>query len=72
MAKCEKVLLIDANLRHPNLQVAFPQNAPEGDEPCLGLTSSFGEAELRAAGADYVAPDLARADSAILGPGRRG
>jgi len=39
VAKCEKVLLIDANLRHPNLQVAFPQNAPEGDEPCLGLTS---------------------------------
>ncbi len=30
---------------------------------CLGLTSSFGEAELRAAGADAIACDLAHAPS---------
>lgn len=33
---------------------------------CLGLTSSFDEASLMAAGADYVAADLAGADRAIL------
>jgi HAD superfamily hydrolase (TIGR01509 family) len=33
---------------------------------CLALAGSFPEAELRAAGADYFAPDLARADRSIL------
>jgi beta-phosphoglucomutase len=34
---------------------------------CLGIASSLGEAELRRAGADFAAPDLARADRSILG-----
>jgi beta-phosphoglucomutase len=33
---------------------------------CLALAGSFPETELRAAGADYFAPDLERADRAIL------
>jgi HAD superfamily hydrolase (TIGR01509 family) len=34
---------------------------------CLGLTTSFDEATLRAAGADWVAPNLAHAPEAIFG-----
>ena len=34
---------------------------------CLGITGSFDAAALRGAGADWTAPDLARADRAILG-----
>jgi HAD superfamily hydrolase (TIGR01509 family) len=33
---------------------------------CLGITSSLSEAELRAAGADFAAPDLASADLAEI------
>jgi beta-phosphoglucomutase len=33
---------------------------------CLALAGSFPEAELRAAGADYFAPDLARAERSML------
>ena len=41
VAKYEKVLLIDGNLRQPSLHLAFPRNAsdPEGDQPRVGLTS---------------------------------
>jgi beta-phosphoglucomutase len=34
---------------------------------CLGIGGSFSEAELRAAGADFFAPDLAGTDRSILG-----
>jgi len=36
---------------------------------CLGLTTSFTPAELRGAGADWVAPDLAEAPPEALGEG---
>jgi capsular exopolysaccharide synthesis family protein len=41
VAKYEKVLLIDANLRQPSLHIAFPQSAsdPQGDGGQLGLTT---------------------------------
>jgi len=46
VAKYERVLLIDANLRQPNLHLAFPRDASHGDEPRLGLTSILtGECE---------------------------
>jgi HAD superfamily hydrolase (TIGR01509 family) len=35
--------------------------------PCLGLTTSFAAGTLRAAGADWTAPDLASAPAEILG-----
>jgi HAD superfamily hydrolase (TIGR01509 family) len=49
------------------------EDAPNGIEAakaagsmCLGLTTSFAEAVLRAAGADWVAPDLAHVPEAIF------
>lgn len=41
---------------------------------CLGLATSFPEAQLREAGADFLAPDLARVPAALLAklPGGRG
>jgi beta-phosphoglucomutase-like phosphatase (HAD superfamily) len=33
---------------------------------CLGIMTSFGEATLRASGADWVAPDLANVPAAAL------
>lgn len=33
---------------------------------CLGLTTSFDEATLRAAGADWIAPDLARVPGSVF------
>ena len=35
--------------------------------PCLGLTSSFTEAELRSAGADWIAPDLSAVPAECAG-----
>jgi capsular exopolysaccharide synthesis family protein len=41
VAKCERVLLIDANLRQPSLHVAYPRTSSEdaGEGRSLGLTS---------------------------------
>ncbi len=49
------------------------EDAPNGvraaraaGSPCLGLTSSFGEADLRAAGATWIARDLAHVPEGVL------
>jgi capsular exopolysaccharide synthesis family protein len=66
VAKCEKVLLIDGNLRQPNLHLAFPRDASRSDEPRLGLTSVLtGECEYP----DAVRPSgLAGLDIIYAGP----
>jgi capsular exopolysaccharide synthesis family protein len=66
VAKCEKVLLIDANLRQPSLHVAFPQDASRSDEPRLGLTSILmGECQYP----DAIRPSgLAGLDIIYAGP----
>jgi HAD superfamily hydrolase (TIGR01509 family) len=40
--------------------------AVQADSPCLGITSSFSEEELRSAGADWVVPDLHSIPSDLL------
>ncbi len=49
------------------------EDAPNGIQaakaagcPCLGLTTSFPDADLRGAGADWTAPDLARIPECVL------
>ena len=51
----------------PNGDCLVVEDAPNGvraaaaaGSPCLALTSTFAESELRAAGARWIAPDLAR------------
>ncbi|MHB1035860.1 MAG: HAD family hydrolase [Pirellulales bacterium] len=45
------------------------QAAKRAGSPCLGLATSFSEAALREAGADWVAPDLAHVPAGILAEG---
>jgi len=65
----EIFLLAAERIGVPGELCAVVEDAPNGvraaksaGSMCLGLTSSFSEADLRAAGADWVAPDLAGVD----------
>ncbi|MEI7835869.1 MAG: HAD-IA family hydrolase [Planctomycetota bacterium] len=70
----EIFLAAAARLHLPAGDCLVVEDAPNGIRagkaagcPCLGLTTSFSAADLLAAGADWLAPDLADVDMAILG-----
>jgi HAD superfamily hydrolase (TIGR01509 family) len=71
----EIFLLAAERLSLPARDCLVVEDAPNGaraakaaGSPCLGLTTSFTERELRAAGADWIAPDLARVPAGIFVP----
>lgn len=60
-------------LHLPPSRCLVVEDAPNGVQAgkaagsrCLGLTTSFDEATLRAAGADWIAPDLAQAPAGLF------
>ena len=54
----ERLSLNSANCLVVEDAINGVQAAKAAGSPCLALTSAFSEAELLAAGADWVAPDL--------------
>jgi len=70
----EIFLAAAAKLELPNSACLVVEDAPTGiragkaaGSRCLGLTTSFSAEELRSAGADYIASDLAHVGREILG-----
>jgi beta-phosphoglucomutase len=67
-------LLAAERLALPPARCLVVEDAPNGVQaakaagsPCLALTSSFAADELRACGADWIAPDLASVPAGVFG-----